>query len=367
MQTRLTFTHISLFLSLWQPAHRVCCRYAFVLLILVLVGCEPNTTIRSFETYTTRLANVLDTSPVTININGSDLNAFPEPRELLLPIEDIRIDLLDAYELRKCGLFHLIAERNSILGKVQDKTRQLRYELILLSGLNHCQKVLPENSDVLPLLEGFKLQKQTQISNYLWNMLTTEKEWRQQLTIHRSPFEHDAFYGFDESMSAFNYLTFIQQHIRADTSIEEKQADRLIHHQEQLHTHHYFGQLMYSMHLSTLWLEAITGMLEQNETTLICGPNRNQQKAEYMSNVFYTFFINEIQPYLAELDSQYRQISPALIKLLSPAPSESSTLTLYYEQYLGSSLHEHFRLATLQHVEFWKRTFKRCNIKIGVR
>ncbi|MGR5061334.1 DUF3080 domain-containing protein [Photobacterium sp. DNB22_13_2] len=333
--------------------------------IFGVTGCEPNTAKRSFETYNERLANVLETKP--IKIKEGELETFPEPRELLLPIEDIRIDLLDAYELRKCGLFNLIAERNSILGKVQDRTRQLRYELILLNGLNHCQKVLPEDSDVLPLLEGFKQQKQSQIHRYLWNMLTSEKEWRQQLTIHNHPFELGGFYGFDESLNAFNFLTFIQQHLQAGTSIEEKQADRIIHHQEQLHTHHYFGQLIYSIHLSTLWLEAITSMLEQHENTLICGPSRNQHKAEILSNVFYKFFVNELQPYLAELDSQYRQISPTLIELLGPGRPGSPAVTSYFEQYLGGNLHNDFRQSTLQHVEFWKRTFKRCNIKVGIR
>lgn len=333
-------------------------------ILLALTGCEPNTAKRSFDTYNDRLANVLDTSPATIN--DDDLEAFPEPRELLVPIEDIRIDLLDAYELRKCGLFNLIAERNSILGKVQDKTRQLRYELILLNGLNHCQETLPDDSEVLPMLDGFKQQKQAQLAHHLWNMFTTEKEWRQQLTIHHQPFELGLFYGFDESLNAFNHLAYIQQHIQAGTSIEEKQADRLIKHQEQLHAHHYFGQLIFSIQLSTLWLDSITNMLEESESALICGPNRNQQQAEYLSNVFYKFFVNEIQPYLAELDSQYQQISPALSELLNPDHANNQAITPYYEKYISGELHDQFRQATLKHVSFWQRTFKRCNIKVGI-
>ncbi|MBY5944109.1 DUF3080 domain-containing protein [Photobacterium rosenbergii] len=337
---------------------------SILILLLALTGCEPNTAKRSFNTYNDRLANVLDTPPATINVD--EIEAFPEPRELLLPIEDIRIDLLDAYELRKCGLFNLIAERNSILGKVQDKTRQLRYELILLNGLNHCQEVLPEDSEVLPMLEGFKQQKQAQLAQHLWNMFTTEKEWRQQLTIHHQPFELGLFYGFDESLNAFNYLAFIQQHIQTGSSVGEKQADRLIKHQEQLHAHHYFGQLIFSIHLSTLWLDSITNMLEDNESALICGPNRNQQQAEYLSNVFYKFFVNELQPYLAELDSQYQQISPALSELLDPELNQNPVIGPYYDRYLSGELHRNFRQATLKHVSFWKRTFKRCNIKVGI-
>nr|WP_256384204.1 DUF3080 family protein [Photobacterium toruni] len=60
---------------------------------------------------------------------------YPRTHALKQPIADITIGLLNAYELRQCGLFQLIAERNSVLGKVQDKTRRLRYELLFLKQI----------------------------------------------------------------------------------------------------------------------------------------------------------------------------------------------------------------------------------------
>lgn len=342
-----------------------------------LYGCERNTAINGFETYHQRLAKVLDTDPLAPSL--TDPLAFPATRSLFIPVEEIRVDLLDAYELRKCGLFHLIAERNSILGKVQDKTRQLRYELLLLNGLQHCLDTLPQDNDLLPMLTRYSSQKRAQLPLHTWNMLTTGEEWRQQFTAYPHPFPLGTFYGFDEALAAFTFVQSIlsQNNINKNelalesSKLAAKQADTLLTHQKQIHPYHYVAQLEYSLQFATEWLDTSTRLLEQNENRIICGPNRNQQKAEYLQNVFYKFFVADIQPYLAELDSQYRQIQPVLATLLTkpgaPEPGANTVLARYRQYYVDGELHAAFRAATLNHVKFWQRTFKRCNMKIGAQ
>ncbi|MDP2543107.1 DUF3080 family protein [Photobacterium damselae subsp. piscicida] len=104
-----------------------------------------------FSTYAQRLANVPETSFDEQTVNTHlDIIPYPDNRDIYQTIPDIRIGLLDAYELRQCGLFHLIAERNSVLGKVQDKTRQLQYEILFLQGLRTCLATLDTNTDSVP-------------------------------------------------------------------------------------------------------------------------------------------------------------------------------------------------------------------------
>ena len=91
-----------------------------------VIGCKKNTTDTLLNTYQQRLTNILDVEADTIP--PLDIPSYPRTHVLKQPIADITIGLLNAYELRQCGLFQLIAERNSILGKVQDKTRRLDYE-----------------------------------------------------------------------------------------------------------------------------------------------------------------------------------------------------------------------------------------------
>ena len=145
---------------------------------LLLTSCKENATNTLLNTYQQRLANVLEITPAdTLPLN---LPIYPDTRSLKQPIADIRIGLLDAYELRQCGLFQLIAERNSVLGKVQDQTRQLRYEVLFLKQLNHCLTMLNSNStsELQSQLNDIYQQKQQQLPLVIWNMVFTGKEWR---------------------------------------------------------------------------------------------------------------------------------------------------------------------------------------------
>jgi len=343
--------------------------YLFNSLILVLqcfllIGCDRNTAESSLQSYNERIANVLGVSPSKDPM--TEIPVFPGIRELVLPIEDIRIGLLDAFELRKCGVFHLIAERNSTLGKVQDKTHQFRYELLLMDGLEHCIDTLPLNSELLPNIKQFHQLKRQHLPLYLWNMLTTGEEWRRQFNLHYRPFPLDRFPGEIESQEAMRYLQFIHRMIKAQETVPPNQAERLLFHQQQIHAFRYFGQLVYSIARTRDWLESTIRLLEANESTILCGPNRNQQKAVYLSNVFNRFFIAKIQPYLVELDSQYRQIQTPLQALLQPPSEISSDFSAYYQSYIAGDLYDSFRQTTMNHVKFWQRTFKRCGMKVGI-
>ncbi|WP_152557143.1 DUF3080 family protein, partial [Photobacterium sanctipauli] len=186
-----------------------------------------------------------------------------------------------------------------------------------------------------------------------------------QLTLFHQPFSLNEFYGFNESLNAFKYLLYLSSQINDQQSVPDKQAERVLYHQEQIHPHHYFGQLIYSISLSSQWLDAITTMLESQEQRIICGEGRNQQTAQYLTNVFYKFFATDLQSYLAELDSQYLEIQPILSQLLLQHSLKTPEMTPYINYYLMGEMHEDFRRATLAHVQFWQRVFKRCNIKVG--
>ncbi|MGF1761260.1 DUF3080 domain-containing protein [Photobacterium sagamiensis] len=335
-----------------------------LLAISLLVGCERNSTENSLHTYHNRLANVLDVVPAAAP--DTKLAPLPDIRELQLPIEDIRIGLLDAYELRKCELFHLIAERNSVLGKVQDKTHQLRYELLLVNGLSRCISMQEEDSELQAELKQLHQKKQQQLPRYFWNMLVTGDEWRKQFTLLSVPFSLGQFPGFVENQEAMRHLAGLVGSISQQQPIPAKSAEALLFHQQQIHIFRYFGQLFYSLARTRDWLITTTEMLEAHEQLIICGPNRNQQKAEYLSNVFYRFFVSDIQPYLSELDSQYRQLQPDLQKVFTIIPSGMTSFIPYQKQHIDGAIYQSFRQATLSHVKFWQRTFDRCKIKVGL-
>ncbi|WP_303558892.1 DUF3080 domain-containing protein [Photobacterium sanguinicancri] len=384
MNNTLTFNRV---------ASLSCYRYAYLTLRLLalslsacwmLTGCD-NSGEHHFKDYHQRLANVLEVDPIPFHPLDS-LPNFPSTRTLYVPVEDIRIGLLDAYELRRCGLFQLIADRNSSLGKVQDKTRQLRYELLLLNGLEKCVTQTVPVSDDNPIsqplideLTPIKQKKQQQLSSVIWNMLATGKEWRQQFVLYPHTFDIDNFAGLTANLAAMeDILTLLEySQIQPDAEnkptheitpkrIDEALANRLLIHQENIHRSRYFGQLFYSIANATQWINITTQLLNQQESTIICGEKRNQQQAEYLKNVFYRFYTPKIQSYLAELDSQYLQVKPVLQQAFNQLPTKHPDLLAYKEVFIDGNLHQSFRIAVLDHTKFWQRTFKRCQFKVGI-
>ncbi|WP_311568450.1 DUF3080 domain-containing protein [Photobacterium arenosum] len=331
-------------------------------LLIILAGCDRQSSDNQFADYADRLASVLDVS--SPKEPDTRLPPLPDVSDLLHRTEDVRMGLFDAYELRKCGLFHLIAERNSVLGKVQDRTRQLRYELLLLDGIGHCIATLPEDNDLRVQLIEVQTTKKDDLPKYLWNMLLTGEEWQKQFKPAHSAFSLNTIPDATATLQAISGLAHIASQISAQHSVSAQAAERLISYEENIHRSRFIGQLFYSMARATDWLNTTTSLLSQNDATVVCGPNRNQQKANFLENVFYKFFITDIQPYLATLDARYQDIQPDLQTLFA-IPNRPAALADYHSFYIDGDIHRQFRDATLNHVSYWQTLFKRCGINVG--
>ncbi|MFA0230190.1 DUF3080 family protein, partial [Vibrio sp. 10N.261.45.A7] len=106
-----------------------------VLLTVVLGGCFGEGPGDLFDDYQTKVARVQDAEEIKENW---EFESLPRKRELLLDVPSLSIGLIDSYQLRQCGLFNLIAERNSVLGKVADEFRNYDYQVALLEGVGQC-------------------------------------------------------------------------------------------------------------------------------------------------------------------------------------------------------------------------------------
>ncbi|HAS6511367.1 TPA: DUF3080 family protein, partial [Vibrio parahaemolyticus] len=104
----------------------------FFALLALLSGCNgwTNPERAIFEKYHQRLANVLDVPPR--ELNEVSAITIPDKRALYQELPRLSLGLLESYQLRQCGLFNLIAEKNSQLGKVQDPFHDLDYQTTLL-------------------------------------------------------------------------------------------------------------------------------------------------------------------------------------------------------------------------------------------
>jgi len=317
-----------------------------ICLIPVLTGCKSDSPSRFFETYSERVANVLDAADVTQEISITQL---PRKRDLYLTIPPITLGLLDSYQLRQCGLFQLIAEKNSVLGKVADDFSNYDYQSALLKGLTACIDDPNVDSELKPTLTGIREEKREQLDMHQWNLLYTSDAMQAQLK--GTSLLSD---GMSEQVQQVsNALTHLN---KAFHSALEK--SNVIETQETLEKIAVVGNLYYSLSYSAAQLSLITEQLHNNDHKIICAPQRDTTRFKYLNNVFEQQYIGNVQPYLATLDSYYQQLS-ANLTLFAPQPE------LHPFIYPLEQSHSEFRQATLEHIQYWQRLFKRCGRKVG--
>ncbi|MFH0271243.1 DUF3080 domain-containing protein [Vibrio jasicida] len=328
---------------------------SLVLPTTLLSGCNDwfNPEKAVFEKYNQRLANVLDTSES--ELEASPAVTIPDKRELFQELPRLSLGLLESYQLRQCGLFNLLAEKNSQLGKVQDAFYDFDYQTNLLRTLNGCLSDYLLSDEENTKLNGLYDQKWHHLTVHLDNMLLTSDAMRKQLTGSEwLPLEskdqvahvRDAFLALDE-MYQTPYRTLSRL---PDVTIAN--------YQEEIEKTRLVGRLYYTLIDATHWLEQTTHMLESNQDKIICGANRDSTQFRYLRNVFQTIYVAEVQPYMAYVDSTYQQLDGGLSLV-------EKRMQAHGANYGIEKAHDQFREETMKHVQFWKNLFKRCGVKIG--
>lgn len=322
----------------------------FLSLIFVLIsGCKQASPGDVFNDYHERIARVQDASQLNREFETSPL---PRKRELFISPPEISISLLDSYQLRQCGLFNLIAERNSVLGKVADEFRNFDYQVALIEGLESClatNNVTKLDDSVVQQLVEIKDKKDAQLKIHKWNLLYTSQAMQSQLRF-KGWINEDVDVRVGQVSDA---LTFLNSAILTP-STQTKTVDV----QEVLERNPIIGDLNYSLANAAFQLALITTQLEQNDHKITCGKQRDQTQFRYLNNVFEQQYIEKVQPYMAHLDGYYQTLSPSLTLF-------SQTLSSHQYQFPIQDSHQRFRLAILDHVKYWQQIFQRCGRKLG--
>ena len=128
--------------------------------------------------------------------------------------------------------------------------------------------------------------------------------------------------------------------------------------QERLEKSSTLGDLYYSLSRASAELDIITQQLTTFDANILCGKQRDTTKFRYLNNVFEQQYIEKVQPYIAQLDGYYQQLTPQL-GMFDAQPELHS----YY--FPIKDAHQAFRSSTRRHVDYWQQLFKRCGRKVG--
>ncbi|TCW22617.1 DUF3080 domain-containing protein [Vibrio crassostreae] len=321
-------------------------RSPLILLTVVLGGCFGEGPGDLFDDYQTKIARIQDADEIKENW---EFESLPRKRELSLDVPSLSIGLIDSYQLRQCGLFNLIAERNSVLGKVADEFRNYDYQVALLEGVGKCLSSDELDPEIIELLREIEQQKLAQFPLHQWNLIYASDAMQSQM---RGSQWLRADIG-EQVRQTSDALEHINQAL--NTSLV---SGKTIEVQEVLEKSSTLGDLYYSLARASVELDTITKQLTTFDANIICGKQRDTTKFRYLNNVFEQQYIGKVQPYMAQLDGYYQQLASQLV-MFDAQPELHS----YY--FPIKDTHQAFRASTRRHVDYWQQLFKRCGRKVG--
>lgn len=334
--------------------------YRLIVLISISLGllaCSPANE-RQLKDYSDRLQRVADIE--VARPQPLPVSALPSARDLLHPMPDIRLDMLDAWATRHCGLDALIAERNSSLGRVQSQSLRLHYELRLLNQLDKCVDHAEISSELQQQLSRIQQQKTASIEAAWYNMLHGEQTLREQLHGKSQLLPLAATESLYETQAALQQLNQLRiaifnQQWQEASAIDSEAALAVLHRYDTL------AVLQYSLRYSAGWMNSINTPLLAIAPAQFCPAQRTSEQLSILSTVFMKFFAETLQPYFTLHQRYHQALWPELAQLYQDSPM----LPVLEQRYQQSQ--QQLQSAILEHIGWWQQLNHDCPVGLTQR
>ena len=379
----------------WHPKVsqlRNACRAGVIsVAMFALLGCFGGSTVKqSIDDYAARLSRVLDT-PLPDSFNDKITTPLPKLADsatLKHAIEGVNINLREFYALQDCELGTVVAERNTSLGKSQLPSQRLVYESKLLNVLKSCEAALTKenesyqrNAALAATIASWREQKTQDYSKTWANLVQGSQELRLALNTPERLFSVENNKDALSSVNALYYINSLSNKglllsdmyssntASSDTETEatnENNSESIIESSEleqQL-------KIIRSARLpATLWhtqqtltqnLSLLTNLLETQLDAVSCPEGRASDKAKILRNVFYLFFIEEIQPVGSLVNQYHYKLAPLWEDWLSQ-PSLHEEFKRYIRQQSQDGFNQYSSVMKA-HVNLWQGFLGRCNL-----
>jgi len=341
-----------------------------LILTSLLSGCiNSDPALSLVETYAERTSRAID---IDVNLTLSKTSelypTLPERRERLHPVTAVTEGLIDVLDLKQCGLIDLIAQRNTSLGKLAGGSQRLIYELEFIPKLRNCQILLTDDEDQSELLERVKEINKIKSDNWpkqVWNSLYSSSEMEKHFSLGDSPIPPVTDYSTPELMLTMHRFAEIAQTHKSEDWQTPSFANNLESDYETLYRSNFGSQWLASMALLTQVLEQTSVAIKQRlDDRPICFNQRQNQKSEILWNVFMKFYVNSLQPYIAQVERTGRQWSQAHQAIKSSLNlSENEWLDRY--THLDGLVWARYRDARDEHTRAWQDILDQCGLRPG--
>ena len=336
--------------------------------LVVLAGCNPFSAPQSLmDEYVERTARVLEQSYELSAIPAVD--PLPRRRERVLDMPDVELGMLDFLSLFGCELQVVAGERASVLGRVMQPANRLRYEVRFIETANAC---LPEIND-----EGLRedvaqavASKRESLPIAVWNATWGVEEVESLFTRTEGlyPLEPDSgLANLARDLAALNTMLSPLLAGNANANLEQLGA---VHQQWQ--AHQAAGQLLLSARMLITRLDDASDVIEARlNGRPLCLDGKPNNQSDIVQGMFFSVFVERVQPYLARVRRGRDDIIEPLARLATQQQSVMPpAFTGWYQRYLAldgeNSLWARLDASQQRHIELWQRQLEQCRLRPGV-
>lgn len=333
--------------------------------LFTLLGCFGGGTVKqSIEDYAARLSRVLDVSlPDSFNEKITiPLPKLADSATLKHNIEGVSINLREFYALQDCELGTVVAERNTSLGKSQLPSQRLAYESKLLTALKNCEAALAKdgstdqnNAALAATIASWRKQKSQDYSKTWANLIQGSQELRLALNTPERLMSVENNKDALSSVNALYYLDSLNNKNERPIDSSELEQQLQIIRSARLPATVWHTQQTLTQNLSLL-----TSMLASELDAVNCPEGRASDKAKILRNVFYLFFIEQIQPVGSLVNQYHYKLAPLWEDWLAQ-PLLHKEFKRYIKQQTQDGFTEYSN-AMKAHVNLWQNFLGRCNL-----
>jgi hypothetical protein len=354
-----------------------------VMAVSLLQGCFGAPSIDdTMDEYTTRLSRVLDKPltqeafsqealPDSTLVAASNIalpsHTYPTLAELGNNVNPLNINIREFYAIQDCELGRIVAERNTALGKTQLPSQRLQYEHRLLNVLANCEaRLQAADNPIASTVAEWRKQKQAQYQSVWANVVQTSTEMKLGLSMAGAPLQASENKDAKATVNALNFINGLAETLKQINAVDtyvEASTNNNGELEQQL-------QIIASSRLpAKLWqtqailnnrLALLNQVLAPALNNVKCENGIDSDKATILRNVFYLYFIEEIQPIASTLNSYHYQLQP-----LWEQWAGNTALSAPFKAHIRTHAVDNFTQysATMKaHVTLWQDFLGRCNL-----
>ena len=353
-----------------------------VMAVGLLQGCFGAPSIDdTMDEYNTRLSRVLD-KPLTQEAFSQEAlpdstlatsnialpsHTYPTLAELGNNVNPLNINIREFYAIQDCELGRIVAERNTALGKTQLPSQRLQYEHRLLNVLANCEaRLQAADNPIASTVAEWRKQKQTQYQSVWAKVVQTSTEMKLGLSMAGAPLQASENKDAKATVNALNFINGLAETLKQKNAVDtyvEASTNNNGELEQQL-------QIIASSRLpAKLWqtqailnnrLAFLNQVLAPALNNVKCENGIDSDKATILRNVFYLYFIEEIQPIASTLNNYHYQLQP-----LWEQWAGNTALSAPFKAHIRTHAVDNFTQysATMKaHVTLWQNFLGRCNL-----